>query len=445
MPIHTYNDGQPYKFARGRNATKEPIEIRSSTCHPIIRGRPTTEAFIRVVERELKIRAYRRNTVRKYVSNLSKFLGWFGQRPNLVTTESVKQFMELLVDGGTEASTLACYLASIRTAFDKFCGRDITLGMVTPRKSKKLPVVPSREEVVRLINAANCMRDKLLIGLMYAAGFRVSEISKLQWKNIDFDRKQIWIRDGKGAVDRIVFLPNTFAEQLKRMSLDCSGNEFVFPGARSGKHLSPRTIERVVSRARLNANIKKVLTPHCLRHAFATHLLENGTDIRFVQKLLGHARIETTTIYTRLARPNKNQVSSPLDKISIAGNPGKSQAMKEESRIKVESRRLSDGKLSATIHIVEGHRRYEIPDVFVHATSNGWVEIQMPNLTDWMAKCQYPFELRQEISAQPFYELIRRQLIGHFLSQEKDRNNQTCAPPGDRLNFQKPSQQAVAA
>ena len=219
MPIHTYNNGQPYLAARGRKSCKPMVDDRRSTCHPIVRGRPTTEEFLRLVERELKIRAYRVTTIRTYISNVRNFLRWFGRQPHLVRAESVRRFLETLVDGGAKSPTLAGYVAAIRTSFDKFCGRDVTLGLATPRRAKKLPVVPSRQEVMRMLEAAQSLRDKLLIGLMYATGFRVSEISKLKWTDFDFDRDMIYVRNGKGAVDRIVFLPQSYRSLLRHFAL----------------------------------------------------------------------------------------------------------------------------------------------------------------------------------------------------------------------------------
>ena len=194
MPIHTYNNGQPYFKARGRNSEKMAVEVRTATCHPIVRGRPSVSEFLRVVGRELKIRAYQRTTQRAYLANLRKFLDWFGGLPNQVTIESVRNYLEDLADGGAQSATLTGNLAAIRTAFDKFCGRDVTLGLVTPRRPKRQPVVPSRREVARLIGAAACSRDKLLIGLMYAAGFRLSEVCRLRWADFDFDRMAIRVK-----------------------------------------------------------------------------------------------------------------------------------------------------------------------------------------------------------------------------------------------------------
>lgn len=154
---------------------------------------------------------------------------------------------------------------------------------------------------------------------MYASGFRVSEIARLKWKSINFENYQIRIDKGKGRVDRLVMLPHKCRDsliQLFEAKANVHGDKFVFTGESQSRHISIRSIERIVETARSKANITKTITPHALRHAFATHLLENGTDIRFVQKMLGHKRIETTTIYTRTAKPNRISIQIPLDQLN---------------------------------------------------------------------------------------------------------------------------------
>ena len=314
---HTYNDGRPYFAAKGRFATRQAVEDRCSTIHPIIRGFPTTEEFLAAVERELKIRCYQKSSIKQYISHLNCFLTWFGHPPHKVNVETVRSFLEFLVDGQASSSTLTGYLSAIRTAFDKFCGRSVTLGLQTPRKPKRLPFVPSRREVSQLIKAAQSPRDRLLIQLMYASGFRVSEVARLRWRDIEFEKRQIRVKEGKGRVDRLVLFPETCRNQMLRMFAETQNNKqtYVFTGESPSRHISSRTVGRIVERTWRRVGTAKTITPHLLRHAFATHLVENGTDIRFVQKLLGHSKIETTTIYTRCAKPRRLTIQSPLDAI----------------------------------------------------------------------------------------------------------------------------------
>lgn len=393
MPVHTYNNGQPYLAARGRTAEKPIVESRIQNCqtgHPIIRGRPSADEFLHAVERELKIRCYRPNTVKSYLGNLRCFLNWFGGMPHQVSLESVRRFLETIVDGGAQATTLASYIATLRTAFDKFCCRDVTLGLATPRRAKKLPIVPSRSEVFRLIEAAERQRDKLLIALMYAAGFRVSEVAKLAWSDFDFDRNVIFVRNGKGGKDRLVFLPKTYRNLLVSLHQNSHAGNFVFPGTHEGRHISARTVERAVAKAATLAGIGKKITPHCLRHAFATHLLENGADIRFVQKLLGHARLETTTIYTKTAEIRGKAIISPIDEAKNHRKTTEPEQRIQSSTIKstqrglrVEISNVPEG--IAKVYLRDGQKVFVLSGIKIESTNEGWIKLDLPVLDNWIS------------------------------------------------------------
>lgn len=390
------------------------VEVRTATCHPIVRGRPSVSEFLRVVGRELKIRAYQRTTQRAYLANLRKFLDWFGGLPNQVTIESVRNYLEDLADGGAQSATLTGNLAAIRTAFDKFCGRDVTLGLVTPRRPKRQPVVPSRREVARLIGAAACSRDKLLIGLMYAAGFRLSEVCRLRWADFDFDRMAIRVRRGKGAVDRTVLLPKKYCDLLCSLANEHAGHQYVFAGEKTGRHISPRTVGRVIERACCIARIAKKLTPHCLRHAFATHLLEQGTGIRSIQKLLGHARLETTTIYTQLANCKESRIQSPLDHLDLAN--------KDKPAIKVVRSEIHSspaGDVRTSLDIAVNREIVSIRDVDVIRRHDGLVAIEFPRLDLLSISESTRRYLADQKRCVAFFESIRKRVIEDLL---KDRS-----------------------
>ena len=419
MALHTYNNGKRYLKAQGRSGERSAVEYRGSTCHPVVRGRPSKAEFLRAIERELKIRAYRMNTVKTYVANLSKFLDWFGLKPHRVTLESVRRFLETLVDGGAQSSTLAGYLAAIRTAFDKLCGRDVTLGLAVPRRPKKLPTVPSRQEIVRMLDSAQSLRDKLMIGLLYATGFRVSEVSKLKWSDFDFDRNMIYVRNGKGAVDRTVFLPNSYRKLLVELSDQVHRKGFAFPGQRRGRHVSPRTIERVVRSVCQLAGVEKRITPHCLRHAFATHLLEDGADIRFVQKMLGHVRLETTTIYTRTAKLNNRRSVSPLDSTLKNCSDSNSQSKGAIGSMKLTVQRSGPSEAVATIQLRVGQNVFDLSGIRIDQTVDGWVKIQLPTVDVWRAEYpDMPERVVDRLRSHEFYERIRRAFLLRFFQLE---------------------------
>ena len=179
----------------------------------------------------------------------------------------VRSYLEYLADSDQGNARLCQHLAAIRTVFDKFCFLDITLGLVTPIRARKLPVVLSEEEVSRLISAATSRRDKLLLGMMYATGVRVGEVVRLRWRDIDLDRNEISIWQGKGAADRRVMLPESYRVLFASCKRRHQGDAFLFPSpeaargsAPEGRHLSPRTVQRVIKTTLEIAGIQKRAT-----------------------------------------------------------------------------------------------------------------------------------------------------------------------------------------
>ena len=446
MNDHTYNSGQPYRPAYGREADRPKLEDRLSTCHPVVRGRPSAERFLFVMRRELKIRGYHPTTIKAYLGCVKRLLSWFGRLPHRVDREAVRCYLETLVDGGMDSTTLAGNVSAIRTVFDKLCGRNVTLGLATPRRRKRIPVVPSREEVVRVLKAAPSVRDKLLIGLMYATGMRVSEVSRIKWVDFDFDVNRIRINEGKGRSDRHVVLPATYRDLLRRLHDTVGGEGYVFVGERVGRHLSPRTVARVVERSTKIAGIGKHLTPHCFRHAFATHLLENGTDVRFIQKMLGHVRLETTTIYTRVAKIGSGRMVSPIDQLNVERFSTRKDSAQEDSAQEdsgqedsgqnkmadsvkqkpaamcaIDFTMLGDETAKVQFRVRVNEYRLVLEDVCVKAHPNGWVELELPLLDQWREQLQtLPDEIRRWFTGQEFFERMRLRIIDRFVA-EKNR------------------------
>ena len=299
--LNTYNNGRPYTPARGRYAPREALEDHLAPCHPVVTGCPTPEEFLRKIEQEMKIRCYSQKTVKSYKNALVAFLRWFGGPPHRITRDHVREYLEMLVDSGHGSSWVGGNLSAIRTIFDKMCGRSITLGLQTPRRPKRIPIVLSVQEIIRLLTSAISLRDKLLIGLMYALGARVSEVVRLRYRDFDFDRSCVTIWQGKGRTDRQVMLPASFEPLLRELAKTCNPDAYIFPADRPGRHLSPRTVQRVMKCTVRLAGIGKAATPHSLRHSFATHLLERGLSLRHIQALLGHASPATTARYTHLS------------------------------------------------------------------------------------------------------------------------------------------------
>ncbi len=184
-----------------------------------------------------------------------------------------------------------------------------------PQKEKKLPDVLNEEEVLRIFRAVTNMKHQTMLMLAYASGLRVSELVRIKIEDVDGNRGLIHIRDAKGKRDRFTVFPESMRTILgnywKTYKLGTSG--WLFPGETAGKHLAARSIQAVLMRANRAAGITKKVTMHTLRHSFATHLLDHGTDLRYIQELLGHQSVKTTEIYTHISPKGLSRIRSPLD------------------------------------------------------------------------------------------------------------------------------------
>lgn len=179
------------------------------------------------------------------------------------------------------------------------------------KRPKSLPTVLSRSEVTKILESLKNTKHKLLLSLAYGAGLRVSEVVGLKVQDLDFEELMVHIKQAKGQKDRISVMPTSLIDGLKNLIAGKNKNDFIFASERGGK-LTTRTVQKIFENALRNSGIKKDATFHSLRHSFATHLLENGTDIRFVQELLGHQSIRTTQIYTHVINPKLKNIKSPL-------------------------------------------------------------------------------------------------------------------------------------
>jgi integrase/recombinase XerD len=423
--VSVYQNGQPYKPAVGRFAPQARVEDHLAVGPPVVQGRPSQGQFVRRVVDEMRLRFYERKTIKAYRHALASFLRWFGAAPHLATREDLRRYLLYMVDAGLASGTVSNHLSAIRTIFDKFCGRHITLGLVTPRRPKRLPVILSPEEIKSLLQAATSLRDKLILGLMYATGMRVSEVVRVRWRDIDFDRRLINVWQGKGRTDRQVTLPTCYEPLLKELSQGFTGDDFLFPSesAKRGggkRHLSSRTAERIMERAVRIAGIKKKATPHSLRHSFATHSFENGCDIRRIQKALGHVRLETTTIYVKVARPSEKGTPSPLDKLYHIA-PTASSKTKPVGRLKIhfqqqsnESRGCRRAKVTLAIH--SRSRPIYFTGILASEVRPGYVTLQIPPLENWEEPLRWLSRSQRERFEEPeFYETLQREISTRLL------------------------------
>ena len=179
------------------------------------------------------------------------------------------------------------------------------------KRSKKLPIILSRTEIERIIEATDNSKYKFMISLGYACGLRISEVVKLKVADLDIDELVVHIKGAKGKKDRISVLPEKIKDDLRNMIAGKNSNDYLFSSNRGGK-LTTTSLQKMFRKSLTKAKVNKPATFHSLRHSFATHLLENGTDVRYVQELLGHSNIRTTQIYTQVTNPKLKNIKSPF-------------------------------------------------------------------------------------------------------------------------------------
>ncbi|MBS3137102.1 tyrosine-type recombinase/integrase [Candidatus Woesearchaeota archaeon] len=259
-----------------------------------------------IVIKECKLKGYSQKTIDAYLHHLKKFIS-SGKSPREYLLELITK------DNSDETVRLAgfaikFYLNTIKKDSSEI--QDILNNLPNVKREKKLPVILSKEEIERLISATKNINHKLIIQVGYSAGLRVSEIINLRWPDIDFDRNLIHLKRAKGKKDRIVMLSQKIKESLLNLTFNKQG--YVFLTNRNDKY-TQRTIQKIIENTTRKAGIMKKITPHTLRHSFATHLLENGTDIRYIRDLLGHSNISTTLIYTKVSNKNICNIKSPMD------------------------------------------------------------------------------------------------------------------------------------
>ncbi len=185
--------------------------------------------------------------------------------------------------------------------------------MPRPRRERRPPTVLSQAEVRPLIRAPRNLKHRALLMLVYSSGLRVSEVVRLRVEDVDVERRLLHVRQAKGRKDRITLLSPAALKVLRAYASLERPREWLFPGGRSGRHLTTRSVQKIVEKARRSAGISRRFSTHALRHSFATHLLEAGTDLRYIQALLGHSSSRTTEIYTHVTRPALSRIESPLD------------------------------------------------------------------------------------------------------------------------------------
>lgn len=266
---------------------------------------------LREVSDILKLRNSSQKTVASYTRCLREYFGKHPDGLRELKEADIKGFLLEKFEKNYAPQTVNVYLNALKFYYREVLGERRQIHIRYAKRSKRLPVVLSRGEIENIIQSIKNAKHRLMIALAYGAGMRVSEVAALRVKDLDFDDGFIHIKEAKGGKDRVTLLPEKLTSEL-RFFVSAKGiHDYVFESERGGR-LTERSLQQVFSKALARAGVRKEASFHSLRHSFATHLLEKGVNIRYVQELLGHSSIRTTQVYTQVTKPSIKNIQSPL-------------------------------------------------------------------------------------------------------------------------------------
>jgi site-specific recombinase XerD len=285
---------------------------------PLI-AKPTHSLVPPLFTEQMKIKRYSENTIKTYSSVLHTFFTHYKNcKPQAITEEQIRKYMLFLVEKrNISAAYQRQVVNAIKFYYEKVLGSALNpMNVQRPRSSKKLPVVLSEHEVKTLLQQVTNLKHRCILYTIYAAGLRRSEVINLKLTDIDSKRNCIVIRDAKGNKDRNTLLSKKLLVLLRTYYQAYKPKIYLFEGIKGGKY-SVTSIRKIFGRALVSSGIKKDAHLHTLRHSFATHLLERGTDLRYIQSLLGHSSSKTTEIYTHITSKGFDTIRSPLDEMNL--------------------------------------------------------------------------------------------------------------------------------
>lgn len=267
--------------------------------------------LLSIMEQEMRLRNYSRRTIEAYTRVARELFRFYKKSIGNLSDGEIKRFLGSKLDQGCSSQTIALYANAINFVFREIYKHSDFCPIKHPKKTHKLPEVLSREDISALLSATNNSKHHTMLAIAYGAGLRVSEVVNIRVGDIDADAKTIRVRQGKGRKDRLSVLPDKITLDLRQCMAGKNGIAYLFESERGGK-LTTATAQKVFYQCLRKAGIQKPASFHSLRHSFATHLLENGVDVRYVQELLGHSNIRTTQIYTKVTNPMLKNIKSPL-------------------------------------------------------------------------------------------------------------------------------------
>ncbi|MFA5019709.1 MAG: site-specific tyrosine recombinase/integron integrase [Candidatus Pacearchaeota archaeon] len=261
------------------------------------------------LEEELKLRNFSKKTIKRYLDSVKKFLVFVKDKE--LNEKVVKDYVLEKLEK-QNPSSVSKDLFAVKFFFKTILTKNINQ-IPNPKRNKSLPEILTINEIKSMIDNTLNIKHKLIIKLLYGCGLRVSEIVNVKLQNLNFDENLILIKLAKGKKDRFVKIPDSLKGELKNYC-ELNKGDYLFESNRGGK-LTIKTIQKIIINSAKKAGIKKRVYPHLLRHSFATHLLEQGTDLRIIQKLLGHSDIKTTQMYTQISQASIKNIKSPLDNL----------------------------------------------------------------------------------------------------------------------------------
>ena len=287
---------------------------------------PSTDAPVsplrQRMQHDMLMRGLGSHTQQDYVRHVRNFAAFLGRSPDTAAPEEVRRFQLYQHESGVRPPTINGTVSALRFLFlVTLRRRDLSRALVITRYPRKLPDVLSVEEAARLLEAAPGIKYKAALGVAYGAGLRVSEVAHLKVDDIDSKRMLIRVEQGKGRKDRNAMLSPQLLELLRLWWREGKQrgvmlpHGWLFPGRSRTDPISSRQLHRAVQEAAEVAGIRKRVSPHTLRHSFATHLLEQDVDIRVIQVLLGHSKLDTTALYTKVSTRTIHAVAGPLDRL----------------------------------------------------------------------------------------------------------------------------------
>ena len=280
-------------------------------------------ACLEALKRELVTRKYSYKTVKGYLYYNRDFLEFTDKTPNDINVNDIKDYLFYLAEERESAtSTLNQAINALKFYYGTMLKKKFIYEIKRPRKDKKLPEVLSKEEVSRIIKSTANIKHRAILMTIYSSGLRLGEAARLEQAHLDRDRMLVFVKGAKGRKDRYTLLSPKALALIDLYMKRYEPRKWLFEGAKADKYLSKRSIEKIFDQACERASVQKDVSVHDLRHSFATHLLESGVDLRYIQELLGHASSKTTEIYTHVSTRNLGKIRSPLDNLNLEGGDG---------------------------------------------------------------------------------------------------------------------------